>query len=371
MDKSALSALLTDHRRLLFALPRLRTILAWMALLTLWLATRPYHGIWHDSQLYSVQALRLLNPEAYTRDLFFLYGSQDDYTLFSPLYAQIIRWLGLDQAALVLTILGQALWLLGAAALARRLLPVPWHWLGLGLVIVLNDYYGHYVFSYGESFVTPRLYAEALCMLGMSGLLQDRFWWALLAFVIAFLLHPLMAIGAGFVAFFWWLIRCPFITLVIACTGLLAIGLLVWFDIAPFSNLVLRMSDAWYDVADARSAHLFLHNWDISNWNRIVLTFALLMLVWRSDSVPFRSMALATMLAMVCGLMLAGLGGELWRSVLLIQLQLWRVLWFATLLSAFAAAWVIWDIRRREQRDWIPLLGFVSAWLLRDSSGGL
>lgn len=371
MAKSALLTLLNERRWLLFAHDsRLRPMLAWMALLTLWLVTRPYHGIWHDSQLYSAQALRLLNPENYARDLFFLYGSQDDYTIFSPLYAQVIRWLGLDQAALTLTILGQALWLLGATALARRLLPAPWHWLGLGLVIVLNDYYGYYTFAYGESFLTPRLYAEGLTMMSLALLVGGRLGLAAGLLMAALLLHPINTLMGGLVAF-CWLSHCyPRAMFSVALIGLGLIGVLALASIPPVNGLLLTMSDAWYAISDGRGPYLFLHNWDSGNWSRVALALALLLATWRLADDPLRAVARATVLAVTCGMGLAWLGGEIWHNVLLIQLQTWRVLWIGMVLAALSAAWLGWHFWR-VQRDWVPMLGFLSAWLLRDSSGSL
>ena len=347
-----------------------RSMLALAAILTLWFVTRPYGGIWHDSPLYTAQALRLIQPGAFAQDLFFLYGSQDDYTLFSPLYALAIRWLGIDQAALILTLVGQSLWLTGAFMLARRLLPAPVHWLGLGLAMVLNDYYGYYIFAYGEPFLTPRLYAEGLTMMGLALLVGGRIGLAAGLLVAASILHPLNASMGGLVAVFWLFQRHPRALFGVALTGLVLIGVLARAGIPPANGLLLTMSDTWYAISDARSVHLFLHNWDAGNWSRVALTLALLLCTWRLADEPLRAVARAAVLAVVCGLGLAWLGGEVWHNALLIQLQTWRVLWLGMVLASLSAAWLGWSLWR-VQRDWAPLLGFLSAWLLRDSSGGL
>jgi hypothetical protein len=347
-----------------------RSMLALAAILTLWLVTRPYAGIRHDSQLYTAQALRHIQPDSFAHDLFFLYGSQDDYTLFSPLYAQAIRWLGIDQGALILTLSGQALWLTGAFLLARRLLPTPLHWLGLGLAIVLNDYYGYYIFAYGESFLTPRIYAEGLAMMNMSLLVGGCIWIAAGLLVVALLLHPLNALMGGLVAVFWLFHRCPRAMVGVTLTGLLLIGVLAFVGIPPANGLLLTMSDTWYAISDGRSMHLFLHNWDSGNWSRVALTLALLLSTWRLADDPLRTVSRAASFAIICGLGLAWLGGEIWHNVLLIQLQTWRVLWLGMVLAAFSAAWLSWHLWF-VQRDWMPIMGFLSAWLLRDSTGGL
>src|SRR5690348_8133588 len=92
----------------------------------LWIATRPYHGIVEDARFYALEALRQLHPTAYADELYFRFGSQDQYTIFSRLYAPLAALLGIGWAALLLAILGALLWLGGALHLALRLIRVPW-----------------------------------------------------------------------------------------------------------------------------------------------------------------------------------------------------------------------------------------------------
>src|SRR5437868_6682325 len=73
-----------------------------------WLLRHPYHGIAHDSTLYTLLALARLHPDSLTNDLFVRFGTQDHYTLFSPLYAGAIGLFGIDRAAQLLTFLTQA-----------------------------------------------------------------------------------------------------------------------------------------------------------------------------------------------------------------------------------------------------------------------
>jgi hypothetical protein len=86
-----------------------------------WFATRQYVGVIQDSRLYTVQALSALQPGRFAGDLHFLYGSQDQFTVFSWLYAPALAFLGVSQAAISLTILCQFLWMLGLIYLAKGL----------------------------------------------------------------------------------------------------------------------------------------------------------------------------------------------------------------------------------------------------------
>ena len=87
-----------------------------------WFISRPYEGIYHDARLYTLQALGRLHPQSLGQDVFLRFGSQDAFTLFSPIYAAAIRVLGVEDAARLLTLLGHAWWFAAAYLVARRLL---------------------------------------------------------------------------------------------------------------------------------------------------------------------------------------------------------------------------------------------------------
>src|SRR5580704_13550837 len=63
---------------------------------------RPYAGITHDARLYSAQVLNQLDPGTYGDDLFFRYGSQDQFSIFSQFAAPFVAILGLETAFFLL-----------------------------------------------------------------------------------------------------------------------------------------------------------------------------------------------------------------------------------------------------------------------------
>src|ERR1700733_3270448 len=71
--------------------------------------TFPYAGITHDTRLYSIQVLNQVEDGTYSDDLFFRYGSQDQYSLFSRLAAPLVRGLGLAPAFFVLFLVSKSL----------------------------------------------------------------------------------------------------------------------------------------------------------------------------------------------------------------------------------------------------------------------
>src|ERR1700683_175296 len=117
-----------------------------LMLATLWLLVRGYQGLTGDAQIYAFQALARIHSQ-FGADLFLLNTSQDSFTMFSPLYAWFIGWLGLEQAARFLTMLF-LVWLLAAAwSLARAIAGRDAAWLAAAsLLIVAGDYGGGGVF---------------------------------------------------------------------------------------------------------------------------------------------------------------------------------------------------------------------------------
>ena len=73
-----------------------------------WALAHPYQGIFHDANLYTLQALARLHPQSLSQDVFLKFGSQDRFTLFSPIYAAAIRLIGLDHAAALLTLFSRS-----------------------------------------------------------------------------------------------------------------------------------------------------------------------------------------------------------------------------------------------------------------------
>lgn len=168
-----------------------------------WLLTRPYQGIWHDGIFYTVQALRHLHPERYAQDVFFLYGSQDDYSFYSVLQAWLINIFGIEGAFLSLTLAGAALWLYALLRLLARWLPPTRLALMMILVLSADAHYGGFdMFAYGERFASPRIFSEALVLLSISLLLEGRRASAGFVLAGAALIHLLIAL-AGIGVFIW------------------------------------------------------------------------------------------------------------------------------------------------------------------------
>lgn len=350
--------------------------LLFLLLLALWFFFHPYHGLWEDGIFYALQALAHLRPEAYAKDLFFMYGSQDSFTLFSPIYAAFIRLLGLGGAMLTLLLSGYALWVGAAMLLASSMLRGFSFWLGLVLVVAMSRAYSAISLEYAEPFLTPRLIAEGLTLLSIALLLKGKRLASLAALAAAFTMHPLMALaGAIFVGLY---LGCdkPREALVISLLASALVLLLAWSGVSPFNRLFAPMDPEWMRLAVARAPWVFWDGWHheerYEEWrNSLPFFFSLLAAAGSAANGATRRAFLLPPVIGATGLLLFWLGTSLFHDALLIQLQTWRWLWLTQLFSYLAAAWLVGEFWQRDRVSRLLLLGFVTAWLTLDTIGGL
>src|ERR1035438_3147834 len=131
-----------------------------------------YLGLFHDAGLYTLQALARLSPPSLNQDVFLQLGSQDRFTVFSPLYAGAGRWLGIETAAAALTFVFQMTLFAAAWTLARAVMPGRMALYGLAVFIAIpGDYGADRIFTSVEQFLTPRMAAEALVLAGLAAVL--------------------------------------------------------------------------------------------------------------------------------------------------------------------------------------------------------
>lgn len=347
-------------------------LLLFILLLALWFFGHSYLGLWGDGIFYAVQALARLHPETYGKDLFFLYGSQDDFTVFSPIYAAFIRLFGLNGAMLALLLAGHALWFGSAMLLVSRLLRGFPFWFGLVLVIAMPHTFNAEVLEYADRFLTPRLISEGLTLLSLALVLRGERLASLVVLAAAFAMHPLMALaGAAFVGLYLACDR-PKVALVFGALASAAVLLLGWMDVSPFVRLFSTMDAEWFQLAVARSSYVFWDGWLYEEWgNRSLLTFSLLAAAAGAAKGRQRRIFLLPLVIGAAALLLFWLGTSVFHNVLLVQLQTWRWLWLTQMFSYLAAAWLVGEFWQRDRTSRLLLLGFFSAWLTHTSIGGL
>src|SRR5258708_3399367 len=165
-----------------------------MMLATLWLLLHGYHGLTDDGQIYAFQAFARLHPQL-TTDLYLQNTSQDQFTLFSPLYAWCIGLLGLENSARLLTLVFTVWFLAAAWSFARAVTGRDTAWLAVAfLLIIAGDYGASGVFRILDPFLTARLPAEALTITAVGCHVHGMKRLGLLLALASLFFPPLMAL---------------------------------------------------------------------------------------------------------------------------------------------------------------------------------
>ncbi len=305
-------------------------------ILTLWLTTHPYIGIASDARFYNVQFLRALQPAAFVTDLYFRYGSQDDFSVFTALFAPVIGLLGLNAGNIALDIAFQALWLGGLWFILTGFIRGRGACLTAFTAAILLPGGVSFV-HYGEAIVTPRLLAEALSLWALGAMLRGRTVSALLVLGLSFSVHPLMTLPAIGVLFLqaarkqplWWLLPA---------LGSVAIGALAWLGRPPFARLAEVYDAQWFAIVNVRDSFCLVSNWRME-WIRVcnTLVFTLVSLAFSPTEQLKRLLALALAIALA-GLAASFVGADVLHLTIVTDGQLWRAFWLLALLANVAFA---------------------------------
>lgn len=337
-----------------FARWDLATVSLILIVLAVWMLAHPYRGIVHDNRIYALLAFNFLDPTAFARDLFLKHGSQDSFTIFSPLYAGAITLLGLDWSTKLLVIIGQALWILGAFALVRKMVAPRFTWLALLFLAAYPTYYGgNSVFGVGEGFLTPRLYTEALGLFAIAAFLNARLALASILVVLGGLLHPLMMAAPAAVILLlallrnrpWWM---P--TLVVATGSLLILAAMAAIHSAGLSILP-AIDPEWRSVVRHRTGQLMLANWTPTDWIMIASDVIVVCLACIRATPLIRQLLVTVIAVGLASLVTSFVAFDLLGDVMTGQAQVWRALWLLHVMSPIALALLVQDIVLRADPD--------------------
>jgi hypothetical protein len=338
--------------------------------LTLWLALHGYHGIIDDGQLYAFQAYSRLHPQL-AADLYLQNTSQDQFTMFSPLYGWFIGLLGLEGAARLLTLIF-TIWLLAATySFARAVTGRDVAWLAVAfLLIVAGDYGGSGVFQILDQFSTARLPAEALIISALFCYARGMNMLALLLSLAALFVHPLMALP-GLLT-----IVCVCLPLRVSIAGAIG-GVLVTIALAVvavktpmFSPVLTVMDTSWTEVVQERSQFLFLQLWSIRDWavNARPLIYLMVTALAVTDE-RVRKLSMVAALVGGAGLAVAFIGGLIGPVALLVQGQAWRWVWIGVFISATLAPLTLFRVWRDDKCGPLCTLLMLLGWTLPGIQG--
>jgi hypothetical protein len=324
---------ITASLEILAARPWLLVLLA----LTLNAIVQPYLGLIHDSRLYALLANNRASGGAQSHDLFLAYGSQDSYSFFSLWTVPLVARLGVPAAFFLIYLISRVILVYGMVRLVLRLFgatPLA----SLSVLILAIDPLamgGFGIFQVNEAFLTPRLPAHGLTLLGLTWLLDRRWLAATLCFVLGCALHPLIAF-VGFPLLVGWAIllalpRRGWPLLV----GLAVLGGLL-LAIPPLNVRLFGDVDAdWLEQIRIANPFHFPALWSALDWRRIVLVLAIVLAAaWQARTgAPERSSFLAlTALVGAVGLLATTVASEAGYR-LLFQAQPYRWLWVVHVLA--------------------------------------
>ena len=331
-----------------------------------WTVAHPYLGMVHDSTLYTLFALTRLHPDQLANDIFLRFGSQDRYTLFTPMYAAAINLLGLEHAASLLTLVFQAVLLGCAWLLGRRFMPPLAAMLGVGLLAAVPGEYGSSdIFHILEGFLTPRLPAEALVVGALAAALNQRYWIAAFCVGAAMSLHPIIgSAGAALLVLTFVAPSRPKLIAVAGCVAL-AVGVVVVVAVSPLG----RLDGIWLYTVRVTSTYLFLKNWTSADWSRLVVPLAILGVGVLNGTTPtLRRVCAASLVMVACGLLITLIFSDLLHVSIFISAQTWRWLWLANAIAFILTPRIAEDCWQRGTSGRIAVLMLLSAWIFRDTS---
>lgn len=300
----------------------------------LWLLNNPYQGIWHDARVYGLLAAHWIYPDALASDLFFRFGSQGSLSLFTPIYGELVRMLGLDMAARLVVLSGGALWCVALLALSRAILgdTLAGRFAVLfGVMLSVSYSPNASVFVLNENFATARSWAMPCGLLAVAMLAVCRVWWAGALALLSCLLHPLLGVWSlSLVVAARMPMRWIVPLTLIPTLALIAIGV-VNPDIPHLQLMRGEWLDYLYDASDILFKPL--------GENRLpvyVTALAGLLAGARAGSPRWQPLY-ARLLALACGGLMLALIIAYWLPLeIVVQGQPWRVFWLAIPMVAIA-----------------------------------
>jgi hypothetical protein len=342
-----------------------------LILVVLWLLTHRYAGLRADAELYAFQAFARIHPSL-ANDIYLRYGSQAQYTIFSPLYAQCIRLFGLSNAALALTIVFKlwffaAAWMFACALWTRKVAVVS----TALLIVAVTDYGSNGVFQYAEDWVTARSFAEALVITALALFFRGLRVTGLLVALGSLLIHPLMALP-GFL-----LLLCLRISFRASAVGVItgvlgSLGLALAATAEPSSAHLPAVIDSdWLQIVRERSQFLFLQLWSARDWMlnvRPFLSLAISATVLRDPRIT--KICAAAVLVGVSGMAVALIGCLLPVAIYL-QGQGWRWIWVTAFIGVILAAPTVLLAWRDKRCGPLCALLIFSAWMLPATAGAV
>ena len=334
------------------------------------LANQPYRGVRHDAVLYLGQALIRLDPSWWRSDVYFAFGSQDQYSVFSRLFALPVRAFGIPVAEMAALTIGRLATFCALYLLVDRWLPLR-RWLALACVAGVVHYYGGKTFSAIEPFVTARTFAEPLSLFAIGAVLRGRWTLGALSLAAAFIVHPLIALPTALILWVYLVVaegrRWIGVGAVVAAL-VLALGAA---GVTPFDGLLRRYDNDWFTMAGFLTSTAFVSEWSARAYVAI-LGYAVI--VWAATWHRRDPLARLSRIAVVLGPLCCA--ASFWiadweHNRLLTQLQFWRTIWIGEVLSALWLPNLVLDQWARGAVGRVAAAAVCAGWIVVQDDLGL
>ncbi len=305
----------------------------WAGLLPIMLLFRPYRGLMQDARIYVGRGVADLDLTGVGRDMMFAHDEQTGFSAMRAIVDALLTVMSPSHASMLLTLSGLLIWLVSAAALARSVARGRVAWATVVCMLVLPAQYGAYsVFSYADAIATPRVFAQAGVLGGLAALLGGRRRFGLLLMAFAAVLHPLITLpGLALAAVLLvrddrrWLLAVAAACATLA--GAVALGL-------PLANrLLIPIDPLWMSILRERSRYLFPSLWPRDSFGPIAAQLVAVVVAGSLSSDRTRALFWGIASLSVGGLAVSFLLGDSIPSLLVTQLQFWRVLWLLAVLG--------------------------------------
>jgi hypothetical protein len=334
----------------------------------LWLLMHGYHGLTEDGQIYAFQALARLHPSLST-DLYLQNISQDQFTIFSPVYAWGIQLLGLENSARLITLVFTVCFFAAAWNLVRSVTDRESAWLAVALLLIISgDYGGSGVFRILDPYLTARLPAEALTITALACYFRGMRRLGFLLALVSMFIHPLIALpGVLLVACLMLPIRVGTIA---AIAGVFAALALAAVNLPTAPHALTVMDAPWLDVVRERSQFLFLQLWSFRDWQinaQPFISLAVTAIVVPDEQI--RKLCVATALVGAAGLAVACIGSFIGPVSILVQGQGWRWVWIGVFFGAALVPCTALHMWRDKRSGPLCALLLVLGWTLPGVDG--
>lgn len=360
------SAIVTQTQDTLLKLSRLTRFKQLIFLFFLSTVFNPYMGIVHDAMLYGIQVMHRLNPELWSKDLFFAYGSQDDYSLFSALLAPLAKEFGVSVTFVITFIVLRLIFIAGLMTLMSYLLKDATLYILSLIVLVVSDipYGGFGVFQVNENFTTARLLALSLSTAALGLSVSKHYVKAFVVTAFALTIHPIMPMAAIIFAVMWWQWERagPRGVFLFSALLLFLFVLNIGVDSVLGAPIYGHMDHAWQYLIKSRAPFNFINAWPSSDWLRLLVSS--LVFVAGLTQQNLKRVSAISLALIVFAITLSLLGAYL-NCAVLIQAQPHRLLWLSQILSIPTALRLSKSLFETRRKVVALLLGYVT---LRDFS---